>query len=178
MNNSMFSRISAFALLAFFILGSVQESDAQVRLGTVKTETIVAAMPQFKQVEERVTALQTSYLDTLRALNQQYEQNLATYRQSSAGMAQADKSATEQQLVQLQQQLQQYQESRLGQSGYLMQYQQSLLAPVRQLVIDAIKAVAKAQNLTGVMEETTMIYVDPDLDITYKVLEYINKNNK
>ena len=174
----MFSRVSILSILTLFFIAGLASADAQVRLGTVNTETIVGAMPQFKQVEERVSALQQSYLDTLQALNKQYQQNLATYQQAAATMAQTDKASTEQQLIQLQQQLQQYQESRLGQTGYLMQYQQSLLAPVRQLVIDAIKAVAKAQNLTGVMEETSMIYVDPNLDITYKVLEYIKKNNQ
>lgn len=164
------------ATLLFLATGSSVELDAQTRIGTVKTETIVAAMPQFKQVEQRVTALQKSYLDTMNALKNQYDQEFQSYRENEAGMVQADKAAKEQRLIQLQQQLQQYQETRLGQQGWLMQYQAQLLAPVRQMVVDAIKAVAQQEKLSTVMEETSVLYIDPNLDITFKVLEYIKKS--
>ncbi len=57
-----------------------------------------------------------------------------------------------------------------------MQYQAQLLAPVRQMVVDAIKAVAQQEKLSTVMEETSVLYIDPNLDITFKVLEYIKKS--
>ena len=151
---------------------------AQVRIGTVNTETIVAAMPQFKQIEERVTVLQKSYLDTLTALKNQYDQVFQNYQQNQATMQQEARASAEQQLMGLQQQFQQYQQSRLGAQGYLMTYQNQLLQPVRELVISAIKAVAQQENLNAVMEESSLIYVDTNLDITFKVLEYIKKNQK
>lgn len=176
----MKSKSTALALVATILvaLAGPVRADAQARLGTVNTETIVAAMPQFKQIEERVTALQKSYLDTLNALKNQYDQVFQQYQQNQATMQQTDRTAAEQQLGGLQQQFQQYQQSRLGAQGFLMTYQNQLLQPVRELVISAIKAVAQQENLNAVMEESSLIYVDTELDITFKVLEYIKKTQK
>lgn len=173
-----FKTTSTAAITLLILIAATATADAQVRLGTVNTETIVAAMPQFKQIEERVTALQKSYLDTLNALKNQYDQVFQSYQEKQATMVASDKSAAEQQLVGLQQQFQQYQQSRLGAQGFLMTYQNQLLQPVRELVISAIKAVAKQENLNAVMEESSLIYVDTNLDITFKVLEYIKKTQK
>lgn len=176
----MKSKSIVLALVATIVATIVlpAAADAQARLGTVNTETIVAAMPQFKQIEERVTVLQKSYLDTLNALKNQYDQVFQSYQQNQATMLQEDRSAAEQKLGSLQQQFQQYQQSRLGAQGFLMTYQNQLLQPVRELVIAAIKAVAQQENLNAVMEESSLIYVDTNLDITFKVLEYIKKSQK
>jgi Skp family chaperone for outer membrane proteins len=57
------------------------------------------------------------------------------------------------------------------------QVQGQILQPIRDRIIKAIEAVAIQQKLTGVMENTTFLYVDKSVDITYDVLKQL-KNGK
>lgn len=164
-------KLTAAFLLLFVVAAAA--SNAQVKLGTVDSKTIVSALDEFEQIEAQVAALQKSMTDTLQALKLQFDQAFQNYQTNMATMDAETKKQAEGQLQQMQTTLQQYQVTRFGDQGILISYQQQLQEPIRQKVLSAIRAVAKQLGLNVVMEETGMLYVDTSMDITFKVLEYL-----
>jgi len=122
--------------------------------------------------------MQQAYLDTLKAVRTQFDDKVKTFQQQQGVMDQAARAKEEEQLNQMQQRMQAYQQAHLGPQGTVVQKQAELVEPIRQRVLKAIEAIAKSENLDAVMEkgEGGFLYVDKKLDITFKVLDYINQN--
>ena len=165
----------ALALSTLFVVLLSSTATAEVKIGTVDSKVIVDAMDDFKQIKEQVSTLQRRFNDTLLALKNRFDEAFKGYQANQATLDQAKRQEVEGQLKTMQNQFQEYQQTRFGQGGYLAAYQNQLQAPITAKVLDAIKVVAKKLGLTVVMEESAMLYVDPDYDITFKVLEYLKK---
>ncbi len=170
---NVFIRTSALAVLTLFaVMGSAQ---AQVKLGFVNTETIVQQMPEFKDIDAKLRTLQSAFTDTLRAMEINYKTRLEAYQKQSTMMTADAKAKEEEQIKGIVDQYQQYQQDRLGPQGKLAQRQAELIQPIRDKVRMAIEKVAKDEKLSGVMENSVMIYFDQKLDITYKVLDNLRR---
>jgi outer membrane protein len=170
---NVFTRVSALAFIALFVaLGSAQ---AQVKLGFVNTETIVQQMPEFKDIDAKLRTIQSAYADTLRAMEINYKTRLEAYQKQQSMMTADARTKEEDQLRGIAEQYQQYQQDRLGPQGKLAQRQAEFIQPIRDKVRAAIEKVARDEKLSGVMENSVMIYFDSKLDITYKVLDNLRR---
>lgn len=150
-------------------------ASAQTRIGVVNSETIIEQMPEFKQLEQQVQALQKAYQDSVKMWKDQFEAQVQQFQQQQGVMNADMKAKEEQRLLQMQQQLVAYNEAHLGVQGTVARKRDELAQPVRDRVIAAIKAVAQQEKLDAVMEQGGFLYVDNKLDITYKVLDYLRR---
>lgn len=147
------------------VLTTSTEASAQ-KIATVNSKTILDNLPEFKEAQTRIEAIRTAYQDTVDMLQQQLETEYQAYQKQSGIMSDEAKAQAEERLRQIQSTGLQYQQ--LSQ-----QIQGEILAPIRQRILDAIKAVAGQNKLTAVVEDTTFLYVDPGVDITFDVLKQI-----
>lgn len=170
--------IRVAVLGAVLTIFGISQSSAQVKIGVVKSETIISSMPEFEAAQKQIEALQKTYLDTLQAARQSFDQQVQQYQQQQGIMDQAAKKQQEEKLTQLQQNIQSYQQAHLGPQGTVAQRQAELLQPIRDRVFQAIEVVAKREKIDAVMEkgEGGFLYVDSKLDITFKVLDYIQNS--
>lgn len=166
-------RISAVLL----IVGAAAQAQAQTKFGFVNAEKIISQLPEIKDIDQKLSALQTSYADTLRAIEQNYKAKLEAYQRQQAMMVPEAKAKEEEALRLMEQQYNQFRQERLGPQGTLAQYQAQLMQPVREKVRAAIEKVAKEEKLAAVMDEGAFIFVDTKLDITFKVLDYLKRGN-
>jgi outer membrane protein len=169
--------LRASALTLVFLIAGLCSASAQVKLGFVNTETIVQQMPEFKDIDAQLKALQSSYQDTLRAMEINFKTRSEAYQKQQSMMTADARTKEEEQLRGIANQYQQYQQDRFGPQGTLAQRQAELIQPIREKVRSAIERVAKDEKLSGVMENSVMIYFDPKLDITFKVLDNIRRGN-
>lgn len=165
----------AVACTFFALLVMSPTMQAQVKIGVVDFETIFRQLPEAKTIENRLRGLRQSIEDTLRNGQAALQARFETYQKQQALMSAEARQKEEAELVQLREQLVAYQQDRLGQQGALAQVQDSLLAPVRERVRSAIERVAKEEKLGAVMDKSIVAYFDPKLDITFKVLDYLNR---
>ena len=165
---------------ALFVVVGYSHASAQLKIGVVVSETIITALPEFKQVQQRIETMQQSYLDTLRSVKAEFDQQFQKFQQQAGTLNAETKAQEEARLTQMQQRLQAYQNYHLGPQGTVIQAQNELLQPIRAKVIEAIEAIAKKQNLDAVMEkvEGGFLYVDPKMDITFKVLDHLQSTGK
>lgn len=165
------------SVILFLVLIGTAVSQAQVKLGFVDTERIMSQMAELKDVEAKLKTLQSSYQDTLKALEANFNARLESYQKQQGLMTPEAKAKEEQQLKGMGDQFQAYYQDRLGPQGVLVQVQNQLLQPIRDKVRKAIEKVAMDEKLTAVMENATLIYFDTKLDITFKVLDYLRRGN-
>lgn len=172
--SASFHRFVGLAALLVFLAGA-SGVQAQSKIGFVDSDKLITEMPEFKGVEAQLTSLQQSFVDTLTAIQKQFETELQQYESQKGVMTLDQRSQTEARLNNIREQYAAFQQQRLGPGGSYSVAQNELLQPVREKVIAAIQAVAKTEKLDAVMDKGTFIYVDTKLDITYKVLDYIRR---
>lgn len=165
---------TALLAAAVAVIG-YSHADAQTRIGVVNSETIIEQMPEFKTIDAQVKALQKAYQDTVQMAKSNFDQQVQQFQQQQGVMDATAKSKEEERLLGLQQQILGYNEAHLGAQGTVARKQAELVAPVRERVIAAIKAVAQQEKLDAVMEQGGFLYVDTKLDITFKVLDYLRR---
>lgn len=164
-----------FALLCLLSVSTT--ASAQVKIGFVDFEVILQQMPEFKAVEQRLRTVQQSYSDTLRAMETEFQTKLESYQKQRELMNPATRAQEEATLGALRDQVLQYQQAHLGQQGTLYQMQAQLVQPIREKIVVAVDKVAKEQKLSAVMEKGLLVYYDKKMDITYKVMEILNRGN-
>jgi Skp family chaperone for outer membrane proteins len=162
----------ALSTVALFCVGAIG-ANAQLKVGTVESAKILTDMPEFQTVQNQVKQMQQAYQDTLELANKQFNKQLEDYQQKKTTMTPENIAKTEDQLQKQQQRMLQYQQAHLGSQGTVAQKYDELLQPIREKVVAAIKVIAERQGLDAVMESGNFVYVDPQLDITYDVLKYL-----
>jgi len=170
-----FGKIALVAVALFAV--NATQADAQLKVGTVQTSKILTDMSEFKEVQGKIKGMQQAYQDTLELANKQFNEQLETFQQNKTTMNPEDVAKTEDQLQAQQQRMLQYQQAHLGSQGTVAQKYDELLQPVRKKVVEAITVIAKREGLDAVMESGNFVYVDPQLDITYDVLKYLQTGN-
>jgi len=70
--------------------------------------------------------------------------------------------------------IEKYQLEKFGRGGLYEKKQQELLIPIRQKVLSAIESIAKNEGITVVIEKSASVYVTPEHDLTFKVMNHLN----
>lgn len=163
--------IAAFALL--LAAGTAQ---AQMKIGFVDVNKIVTQLPEYTTINGQLQGLQQRFVDTLRAYQSNWQSRFEDYQRRQSMLNPEARQTEEQTLGAMRDSIQAYQIARLGNEGTLAQVQAQLLAPLRDKIKGAVERVAREQKLNGVMTVEAMVYYDKSLDITYKVLEALNRD--
>jgi outer membrane protein len=89
------------------------------------------------------------------------------------------RAAQEQKIVQQQQALDQFRNSKYNQqNGELYLKQEEFLNPIKEKIFDAIDKVAKEEGMNFVFDkagDVVLLYADQEFDITYKVLDKLKR---
>lgn len=163
--------------LTLFLVCDPTPATSQVKLGVVDLEKIVTQLPEYKTIESKLRGVRQKIEDTLRMIQSTFQTRLENYQKQQSLMSAESKAQEEVELGKLRDQYLAYEQDRLGATGELARVQDSLIAPLRERVGAAIEQVAREQKLSAVMNKLYMAYVDPKLDITYKVLDYLNRGS-
>lgn len=140
---------------------------AQQKIATVNTQEIIAAMPEVKTAEARIKELDQKYSAELQAMNDEYRKKADAFLKEQSTLSEAISQSRQQELIGLQ--------TRIEQSAQAMQQdmekqQQTLMMPIQQKVLEAIKKVGDAQGIAYVMEQGMMLYSGATaIDLTAKV---------
>ena len=126
---------------------------AQQKIATVNSQELITAMPEMKAAQER--------------LQEEYKKKLELYLKDKDTLSEALLKSREQELADLQ--------SRIQRSYQAMQQdmekqQSTLMTPIQQKLVEAIKKVGDAGGYTYVMETSMILYAGASaIDITAEV---------
>lgn len=150
----MIKKILLAALVAFPMFASAQ------KFGVVNTSELMQALPDVKEVSDKVEAASKTYEAEFQKLQEQMNKEYTEFQQLDPSTPDAIKQRRQQELQDLYQKLEQF---RATAQQDLQRQNEQLMGPVVQKVTDAITKVGQEQNLTFVFEQGQAIYTGTDV---------------
>jgi len=147
--------------LVFPMIASAQ------KFGHINSNEVFYQMPELTNVEDSITKLQNRYRTELQTYYEEYQKKIEDYQKNSSTMTDMGREMAEKDIQQIQERIEMFQQQAAQE---VQQKQQDLLAPIREKLQNAIKAVGEAKGLTYVFDSASLLYVAPSAtDITKDV---------
>jgi outer membrane protein len=169
---------------------SLNAQDKTLRIAYVDSDIIVKQLPETEVVKKQIEDIQKQYVDTISAVESDIKTKLDTYKakyedaqnkvkegkltpdqittlEAELGNMQSEIQKLDQGLAEYKQSIQQI----------LVAKQQELFKPINDKVTKKIEEVAKELKFNFVFDKAGgfLIYGDKDYDLTYKIMEKLNK---
>jgi outer membrane protein len=156
-----------FAILALFIgitFSSHAQTQAPLKIGYVDFNTLLQAMPGIDTVRTALQVYQGTLTDQMDQMRVEFENKYLDYQSKSPTLPDAVKQSKEQELQQLQERIDAFQQQ--AQTD-LQTKQQKLLQPLIDEAKAAVEAVAKEKGYTYVLNaiEDVVLYSTPANDL-------------
>ena len=145
-------KILAIAAMALLTL----TASAQ-KLGRVNFTELYQLAPEADAAREQITAMQNEAEETFNTMVEEYNTKFNQYQQKNATWTAAIKEAKEKELVDIQNRVQQFQQSF---SQELQQKQAELMNPIMEKAQKAVQDLAKAQGIIAVFDSGSALYFD------------------
>ena len=159
------------------VAGLTTTALAEQKIGFVNSDRILAEYKEAQEAQSKLDVeakkLQGEYqqmLGKLDSLNKAYEQQKML-------MSESRRQEKEDELIKLQQQIQVYQQQKLGPQGEIYQKQNEIVGPVLEKVKNVIKQVAEDNNYDFIFDTVAgnILYAEPVHDITDDVIYQLER---
>jgi outer membrane protein len=152
----------AVIILGLSIFGLAETASAQTKIGYINTEELMAAMPEADKANADLQDYQTSLQQQGNDYIQELNEKDSMFVRDSAKLSPAAKELRRNDLVQLYQKVQNWNQTM---QQMINEKQQTLLVPIRNKALDAIKAVAKESGYTYIFDAASLIVSPPGDDV-------------
>lgn len=157
------------AIVATSLTVSAQKS---LKFAHVDVQAIFGVMPEkeaaTKEVEEHAKALE----DQMQTLYKAYEEKANDYKANAENWSELIRQDKEEEIMSLQNRIQTFQ---VQAQEDLAKKEESLLEPIRNRILEAIKQIGDEQGFTYIVDVATLLYKSSDsVDITQDVKTKLN----
>ena len=134
------------------------------KFGVIETETIMANLPEMKEVQTQLQAAGQKYETEFKNLQDEMQKKYTEFQQMDESTPKTIQERRIQEIQDLDQKIQQFRQTA---SEDLQRQQQQLMAPIQQKVMTAIQTVGQEGNFTFIFENVVPVYVGTDVtDVT------------
>ena len=127
----------------------VLSASAQTKIGYVNTDDVIAAMPQTDTANKQLQEFQQSLADQYNDLEAEANEKSAKFIKDSATLSESMKLIKREEILKLYQRIQNYNTEAQEKAK---QAAQQKFAPIQQKAMEAIKAVAKKNGYSYVLD--------------------------
>lgn len=147
-----------FILILFFAALATMGANAQ-KFGHINTSELVSLMAETDSARVQLEAYQNELIEEMDAMQTEYNTKLNTYQQKSATWTAAIRESKENELREIAQRLEQFQQTAQNDLGNM---QQTLMMPIYQKAQEAIDKLGKENNLMYIFDTSAgaIIYMD------------------
>ena len=160
--------MKTFVLSVFTALALLTSASAQQKIGYVNAEEIIQAMPEFQRAKSEVEAYSKQLqkqLESKQVKMQTYYQEVTALAESG-GLTKKGEEDAQVKLTQMQEDLQ----KSAGQADELLVAKEAeLTKPMYEKFDVALKAMAKAQGFSYVLDKKLLLYSEGGIDATSKL---------
>ncbi len=159
-------------ILAVALMLGITAASAQ-NYAVVNSEKIFKSIEAYNEAIAQLDQLAEKYQKDVDAKFEQIETLYNNYMQRRSQLSEASQKANEDNILRLEQEATQYQESLFGTDGELMKKRLELIQPIQQKVFAAIEEYAKAKGLDMIIDtaqNATMLYHSAKADHTEAVI--------
>ena len=143
---------------------------AQSKIGTINTDYIVTKMPEFEGVQNDLNSYRETLDAGIKEKLDEYNAKVQVYSEKESTYTDALKQLKQKDIIKLEEEIQKLQTN----SAKLYQVRQDEdLRPLYKKIGDEVQKIVEAESFTHIFESnnSSMIYVSPDFDITLKVMK-------
>lgn len=167
-------------VLAVFLFAAVLlQAQTKQKLGYVDSQVILTQFPEAIKAQGDLDALTKKWSDQLDSMTQTYQSALNDYKKQENTMPEDKKLSAQQAIIQQEQSIRDFQKQKFAQqTGEIYKKQDEIFSPVKKKIYKAIAEVAKEENMQFVFDKSgdiILLYADSAFDITYKVLDKLNR---
>lgn len=162
-------------LILAFALSAVGFAAAQ-NTAVVNSEKIFKSIDAYneaiKQLDQMAEQYQKDVDEKFKAVEDLYN----AYMQRKSTLSQASQQANEENILKMEKEATDFQESIFGTDGTLMKRRIELIQPIQKQVFGAIETYAKQHNIDMVVDiaqNATMLYYSPDVDHTQDIIDML-----
>lgn len=160
-------------LVIIFVMGSINDAEAQQKIGQVDLQYVLTAMPEYKEIESQLKTLEAQLLKQSQAKEQEFQEKYQDYLQTSQSMAEVIRQDKEKELQQLQNSYGEFQQN--AQTS-LQERSTELLNPLYKKIGNTIEEVAIENGYShilnvGMAQLDIVIYGDDSFNISDLVLK-------
>jgi outer membrane protein len=166
--------VMAVALSLVFVTPQSFAAQEAGKVSVVDSGKILQQLPETKQADITLKATAAPLQKELDRMNLDYQKSITVYRQQAGSMTKTAKELKEKEIGTKAMAIEQYQQEKFGRGGVVEKKQQELLIPIRQKVLAAVEAIAQKEGFSLVLEKNIAIYVAPENDLTFKVMNQLN----
>ena len=142
----------------------------------VNSEKIFKSIAKYNEAIAQLDQLANDYQTKVDAKFEEVEKLYNTYMQRRAQLSAASQAANEENILKLEQEATEYQESIFGTEGTLMQKRLELIQPIQKEVFAAIEKYAKQKGydmIIDISQNATMLYYSERADQTDAIIEML-----
>lgn len=179
MKNTMLRKTSGLLALFMFLLSTA--AFAQLDIGIVNTNEVLNNLPERQEIQQQLNTFIQQKQEEFQQSTTEFQNAVAQYQQNQSEMTQQQQEQREKELSQMEQNLTQMQQTVQQE---VAQKRQELLGPIFNRIDQAIQAVAEANSLDYVLNETTgngesiVAYTDEaTTDLTQQVIDQVNSQS-
>ena len=140
----------------------------------VDTDYILTKVPEFVQAEEKINEFSKQWQSEIEAAYQDVEQMYRTYQSEQVLLTAEMKIKREESIIEKEKSVQTLQQKYFGTQGDLYKKRQDLIKPIQDRIFDAVQQLAATNKYSIIFDASSdliMLYSNPDLDKSDKVLE-------
>ncbi len=167
-------------IISVFIFGT-SFAQTNLKIGYVDSEVILSQFSESIKAQGDLDALTSKWTSQLDSMTQAYQASIQDYQKKAETMPDDKKLEAQQRIVRMEQEILEFRRQKFQQgSGEIFKKQEEIFAPVKKKIYDAIKKVAKEENMSFVFDKSgdiLLLYADEAFEITFKVLDILKRGN-
>lgn len=144
------------------------------KFAVIDTNTLIAALPEVKTVNEQLESVNNKYQEEFTKLQTEFQKKFEEFQALDASTPQSIKDRRIQEVQELENKINQFRETA---SQDLQRQQQQLMAPIQEKVLKAIQSIGQEGGYTFVFENMVPLYTGADVkNITDEVKARLGVN--
>ena len=165
-------KMKKLMMIALFAVASLTASAQKFAL--LDMEYILKNIPAYERANEQLNQVSKKWEGEIDAILKEVESAYKKYQSEAVFLSDAQKTKTEESIMQKEKQASDLKKKYFGQEGELFKKRQSLMAPIQDEIYNAVKDICDQHGYQLVLDRASggsIIYASPKIDISDEVLQ-------
>lgn len=161
-------------IFTFLLLAATVVSASAQKFALVDMEYILRNVPAYERANEQLNQVSKKWETEVNTLLTEVENMYKKYQSESVFLSDAQKTKTEEAIMQKEKEASDIKKKYFGNEGELYKKRQSLMAPIQDEIYNAVKEISDQKGYQLVIDRASgasIIFASPKIDISDEVLQ-------
>ena len=149
------------------------------KVAYVDSKYILSNIPEFTTAQEEIEELSEKWEEEIQNLYLDIEKMYKSYQAEKYLLPEKEKKIVEENIIQKEKEVREYQKSLFGPNGKLYDKQREKIEPIQEIIYKAIQEYAEKNRYEIIFDKSSeliMLYSSEDLDVSNDILDQLGYN--